>query len=206
MINPNTPLNVRQGSPNLDWLRQPGRSVLDWARRYVADNISVIPIKPDGSKGPALPAWKVYQTRLPTADELQRWFADDRYGIAILAGRVSGNLEIIDFDDLVTFLKWAKIRPDLAHLLPQVATPSGGRHVFYRLPFPPGRNCKLAERHFIDPLTGKKRRKVLIETRGEGGYVVAPGSPCACHVTLRPYQFVPDRALPPIPLLQGGIV
>jgi putative DNA primase/helicase len=168
----------------------------------LADGISVIPVRADGSKAPALPTWKEYQSRLPTAEELQRWFADDRYGIAILAGRISGNLEIIDFDDLVTYQRWALIRPDLAARLPQVATPGDGRHLFYRrLEQPPG-NRKLAQRLLIDPSTGERRVKTLIETRGEGGYVVAPGSPCACHVAGRPYQFVPDLALPPIPCLE----
>jgi putative DNA primase/helicase len=205
MINPSTPLHVGQGSPHHDWLRQPGRSVLDWARLYVSDGISVIPIRPDGSKAPALYHWKLFQERLPTPAELEHWFQGGECGIAILAGRVSGNLEILDFDDRDTFLHWAQTRADLAARLPQVVTPSGGRHLYYRLPFPPLGNRKLAERRITDPLTGKKGRKVLIESRGEGGYVVAPGSPYACHVTLRPYQFVPDRALPPIPLLQGGI-
>ena len=43
------------------------------------------------------------------------------------------------------------------------------------------RNQKLAE---------SRDKKTLIETRGEGGYVVAPGSPLACHPLKQPYQLI----------------
>jgi putative DNA primase/helicase len=156
----------------------------------------VIPIRPDGSKAPALYHWKKYQERLPTPAELEHWFGDGVCGIAILAGRVSGNLEILDFDDLDTYLQWAKARADLVDRLPQVATPGGGRHLYYRLPFPPQGNRKLAR--WPD---GRTR----VETRGEGGYVLAPGSPANCHSTGRPYLFVPNHALPPVPCLKGDL-
>jgi hypothetical protein len=183
--------------------------VLDYARLYVADGISVIPIMPDGSKSPALTSWKVYQTRLPTPEELQRWFAAGLYGIAILAGHVSGDLEILDFDDGPTFQTWAGLlaqhRLDVLERLPRVATPGGGFHVPYRLPYPPEGSRKLAQRQVLDPSTGKRALKTLIEIKGEGGYVLAPGSPPACHQTGRPYVFVPNHSLPPIPCLRGDL-
>jgi hypothetical protein len=193
--------------PGLSGVLRSGRSImttLDFATDYVADGLSVIPIRPDGSKAPTIP-WKEYQQRLPTREELKQWFADGRNGIAILAGRVSGNLEILDFDDGVTFEQWARrVRArgvDLLERLPRVSTPGGGSHLFYRLPCPPAGSRKLAEKCWTDPATGKRMRKTLVETRGEGGYVVAPGSPPECHPSGRPYLFVPGHWLPPVPLL-----
>src|SRR5579871_1366280 len=67
------------------------------ARRYLAAGLSVIPIRPDGTKAPALPEWKTYQQRRPTPDECTDWW-DNGEGIAVVGGKVSGNLEILDLD------------------------------------------------------------------------------------------------------------
>jgi putative DNA primase/helicase len=179
---------------------------LDWALLYVAAGLSVIPIRPDGSKAPALPRWKQYQERLPTSAELEQWFGGGIFGIAVLAGRVSGNLEILDFDAADTFLTWSlqfQLKGGDLTRFPRVATPGGGTHLYYRLRFPPPGNRKLAEALVWDPVKGRQVRKCLIETRGEGGYVVAPGSPATCHVSGRPYVFAPGQSLPPIPILEG---
>ena len=48
-------------------------------------------------KRPSLPAWKQYQQRLPTKQQIAMWFASDT-SLCILTGAVSGNLEMIDFD------------------------------------------------------------------------------------------------------------
>jgi hypothetical protein len=73
-------------------------SVLDMAIRYLHAGLSVIPIRSDGSKRPALDKWGTYQQRLPTEDELRDWFGDGRWGVGIVGGKVSGHLEHIDFD------------------------------------------------------------------------------------------------------------
>lgn len=152
-------------------------TTLERAQRYLMAGLSVIPIKADGSKAPPI-AWKEYQRRTATEAELSRWFHDDAQGIAIVGGKVSGGLEILDFDDRPTYDAWSQLveqqAPGLLALLPQVKTPSGGVHVYYRCAHPPG-NAKLAE------ALGDKGKYVLIETRGEGGYVLAPGCPAACH-------------------------
>ena len=85
--------------------------VLDTARQLVAARISCLPIATNGSKGPAwhlLPTewderqqrdnhvWKPYQTRLPSPEELHRWFARGHVGIAVIGGHVSGHLEILE--------------------------------------------------------------------------------------------------------------
>jgi hypothetical protein len=70
--------------------------------------------------------------------------------------------------------------PGFLDRLPCVLTPKQGWHVYYRCQLIEG-NQKLAE---------SRERKTLIETRGEGGYVVAPGSPLACHPLKKPYQLI----------------
>lgn len=169
-------------------------TTLETARGYVAAGISVIPIKADGTKAPALSSWNPYRERLAADEELIRWFVDDRLGIAILCGAVSGGLEVVDFDSIEAFNAWAadleRQRPGSLALFPIVATPAGGRHVYYRTPKLSG-NQKLA-------LSGKK---AAAETRGEGGYVLAPGSPAACHPTGGTYRHVAGPPITELPTI-----
>jgi hypothetical protein len=154
------------------------------ARVYVGVGLSVLPVKTDGSKAPAVVGWRQYATRRPTAGELARWFdRPDPYGIAVAGGPASGNLVVLDFEgkDPDPFGRWsAKLtsedHPFLARC-PLVRTPSGGRHAYVRLP-EPVRGAKYAR----DADGG-----CLIEARGSQHLVVAPGSPPACHKTGRPY-------------------
>ena len=72
----------------------------DIARAAHAAGICVIPPKQDGSKAPDAASWTEYQRRLPTDAELTRWYADPRRaGIGYVCGRISGGLELLDFDD-----------------------------------------------------------------------------------------------------------
>ena len=74
------------------------------AHRLTETGFSVIPIKSDGSKAPAV-AWKPYQQRIAKPEKLNQW-SSNGYGIGIVAGKVSSNLEIIDFDDPAAFERW----------------------------------------------------------------------------------------------------
>jgi hypothetical protein len=146
----------------------------------------------------SLPAWKEYQRRLPTTSELQRWFRSDT-ALCLVAGAVSGNLELIDFDcGGERFAWWQELvnlqAPGLMDSLVLERSPSGGWHVIYRCESPVCGNIKLAERAVrVDrddevELHGKryKPRRVndrwevwltLIETRGEGGIFLCDPTP-----------------------------
>jgi hypothetical protein len=62
-------------------------------------------------------------------------------------------------------------------------------HLYYRCETIAG-NMKLAK---------DENGETLIETRGEGGYVLAPPSPACCHEDNRPYVQVAGPELPNIP-------
>lgn len=126
--------------------------------------------------------WKDFQTRFIQPQELDER-SHKAEGIAIICGAISGSLEVIDidlkydltktlFDDILTQLG------DLADKLTIAKTRSGGYHLYYRCPSIEG-NLKLARRPVSEAEASDNphlKVLVLIETRGEGGYVVAPPS------------------------------
>lgn len=134
----------------------------------------------------AIVPWKEYQTRLITKDELiaQRMHPK-AYGEAVICGKVSGNLEVIDVDaknDITGGIKDALLNaildqsPELHDKLYIVQTQNNGLHICYLCERIEG-NQKLASRHATTQEQADNphiKQVVLIETRGEGGYVVAP--------------------------------
>ena len=162
-------------------------TVLDWARRYVRHGLSVIPVRADGSKAPLMSGWRQYTDRMPTPDELDRWFGDTSrvVGIGVVPGPASGNLVVLDFEykDRPAFGEWLEgLDPRLAaHLAtcPLVRTPSGGRHLWVRLA-EPSAGTRLARY-----VSGKTKAEV----RGAGHQVLAPGCPPECHKSGQPYVF-----------------
>jgi hypothetical protein len=154
--------------------------ILQAAFTLLRAGLSPIPIGPH--KRPAIASWKCYQTRLSTPEEWTGWVASRRCGLAIVLGSVSGNAEVIDFDDLSVVRPWydlmEAIAPGLVSRLVIVKTPRNGRHLYYRCPVIEG-NQKLA----VDA-----QRQTMIETRGQGGYAVIPPSPAWCHPDHKPYE------------------
>jgi len=150
------------------------------AESYIHNNLSVI--STDNTKRSLFP-WKKYQNKLPTFDELAQMFSHSKcQGLAVICGGVSNGLEVIDvdckyginFDEYANEIK--KCNPRLYNRLYIVKTKSNGYHIYYRCEVIEG-NQKLANR----PATQEElhdnpnvKEFVLIETRGEGGYVIAP--------------------------------
>jgi hypothetical protein len=174
---------------------------LQAAQAYQQAGIAVLPIARSGLKNPAtelLPSghWDCYQSDPPTLEKVAEWY--DRSsppGIATIGGKVSGNLEIIDFDRKaeVIFPEWKAIVeeecPGLLAKLSIVQTPRPGFHVRYRCPAAviPGTLHPAREWAWEIENNGKWKKATLIETRGEGGYALAPGTPPECHKTRRLY-------------------
>lgn len=166
--------------------------VLDTALRYLESGISVIPVLANGTKAAAFKQWDIYyRERRATLSELEGWFERDDRGIGILAGHQSGGLEIMDFEEREAFDNWYGIlkswdADELLGSLVLVETPSGGRHAYYRCPEAVEGGHHLARK----PSNNKQGYEVLIETRAHGQYVIAPGSPPACHPENLPYIWI----------------
>ncbi len=140
--------------------------------------------------------------RIADHRQLHRWFGGRLCGVAVIGGKVSGGLECIDFDEPGFFEQWAdelnQLAPDLLRRLVIVHTPSTGAHAWYRCDVVKS-SAVLAKR----PSTNEEREAFLvrkpngkppswvttIETRGEGGYALVPGSPPPCHVLQKTYEY-----------------
>jgi hypothetical protein len=169
--------------------------MIDTATAYLRAGLCVLPAIL-AEKRPALSGWKQYQRRLPTERQVTTWFAENQ-PVCVLAGAVSGHLEMIDFDHGgELFDRWRElVATEAAGLVERLVverSQSGGRHVIYRCEAPVPGNRKLAQRTIVVPsaepvvIAGKRYvpRQVgdrfeitltLIETRGEGGlFLCAP--------------------------------
>jgi len=162
-----------------------GRLVLSLAitaAKIASLGFSVIPIQPTGKK-PTV-SWLEYQTQIMPSQTIEKSFKDG-CKIAVICGEVSGGLEVIDFDtlgkgDAPHFQTWANLMNDngfgeLLRRLVIAKTPSGGRHVFYRCPGHVVGNQPLARSKESVIAGDGTTKSILIETRGDRGYVlVAP--------------------------------
>lgn len=160
----------------------------------LADGLSVIPVrdKQEGDKPPktAYYKWKDYQSKQYTKDAL--WHDMEAKGtlaVSIVCGTISGNLEVVDIDTkfkndaaIILFEKIKNFDAGLFKKLRIHKTPSGGFHLLYRVSDAPTGipgNVKLAGRVATEEeLLEKPKIKIynFLETRGEGGYVLAPPS------------------------------
>lgn len=162
------------------------------AAEWYAAGATPIPIRLDGSKAP-VGNWRHLTDGRPGPEVLHAF--DGREGLAIVCGAASGHLEMVEFEGTATADGvWAECeeRMRAAGLWPvwqrivagyHEQSPKGGVHLFYRLDGvrAPG-NLKLAERPARpgELTAGERERQVsgltpkrtLIETRGQGGYVI----------------------------------
>ena len=139
-------------------------TTLSAALSYTNSGLSVMPVRVD--KKP-IGKWKRHQERIPAQIEIMKWFGKGNYNLAIVGGQVSGGLLILDFDHKADeiFPAWLQMIGGVGEILPVVKT-GKGYHVYLRCENP-ANNTKLAR---------NAAGEVYIETRGEGGYVLAPPS------------------------------
>lgn len=160
------------------------------ARVWYDADCCVIPASADGSKAP-FGQWKSYQEQRPSWPVLEAWLNRGEYdGFGIICGKISLNLEMFEIEgraaDLYDPLGMALIEHGFAELWLKLCTgyleqtPSGGFHWLYRTEMTetPRHNLKLARRPATEQELAEnpdEKVKVLIETRGEGGFtIVAP--------------------------------
>lgn len=170
--------------------------------QLLADKISLIPIRDrqeTNKNGEILPAktpygpWREFQNRIISKEEL--WTEMEKRnttGIAIICGKISGNLEVIDVDVKYHPGIDARLLTDLRAFFPTLysrlrihQSPSKGLHIVYRVNAPPPAGAKLAGRYACEQEIqlqinkGVKRPSkeiFFLETKGEGGYFMAPPS------------------------------
>jgi putative DNA primase/helicase len=156
--------------------------------------LAVIPPMQNGTKRP-IDLWKDYQTTAPSREQVREWYGREGYlGLGVLTGAVSG-IEMLELEGraieeglLLGLIELAETT-GLGELVARIeagyaeTTPSGGLHWLYRVD-PPLGNTKLAKR----PATATEleanpadKVKVLIETRGEGGFVITAPSNGSVH-------------------------
>jgi len=124
---------------------------------YRQKKLSVIPV--GDNKNPFI-AWKEFQARRATEDELLAWWTKwPGANIGIVTGKIS-NLSVLDCDNEAAVALIEEWLPD-SFLCPIVGTPRGGRHYWF------------AYDETIKTTTG-----ILpgIDIRNDGGYVIAPPS------------------------------
>jgi len=145
-------------------------TILDYALFYLSKGLSVIPLKPRDKK--PIVKWKEFQQRKPTEEEVRKWFegkTPEDVGIAIVCGRVSGNLIVIDFDDFEKYQEFEQkvAKSGLKGLINTWIVRTGkGVHIYYRLTDDAFQKFGRTRVRFVEG----------VDIKGEGGYVVAPPS------------------------------
>ena len=130
---------------------------------YLNEGYSLVPVS--DSFIPKISEWQnkkqVFESNLNNWKDIKKW--------GIITGKLSNNLEVIDFDEKYKkgiFDLWvSKLSPELKKVLstlPISKSKNNGFHVHYTCKTIEG-NLKLAKR--------KEDGKATIETRGEGGFI-----------------------------------
>jgi len=162
--------------------------VYNWAIYYLRSGLSIIPIKYRDKK--PLVSWKEYQKRRPNDIEVKAWFkGKDNVNIAIICGKVSRNLMVIDFDSDEIFNKvLVELDDDLREAFTNTWVVKTGRgyHVYFRYPVKKNSD-DIAFTH-----KSVKFGNLGVDIQRDGRYVLAPPS---LHPSGVPYQFVkrPDK-------------
>lgn len=146
---------------------------------------SVVPIRTDGTKRPTMPWTRLQHERLTSEEVSLEWGDDSPFGVAVICGEISGQLEMLELEGGWTgsdslFAIEQAMTSEIAAVWHRLMldgyvewTPSGGLHLLYRISdHPVPGNTKIAQ----DP-----DLKTRAETRGTGGYVIVAPTSGACH-------------------------
>ena len=134
---------------------QESKGRLAEALEFLAQGYSIIPLRP-GAKTPMVP-WEIYQKRKPTLEEVTLWFKGTDNNIAIVTGEISG-VAVVDCDSPEAIDHALTKFP--SHQRTQTRK---GLHLWFKHPGCPVRNSV-------------NLHGIKMDIRGDGGYVVAPGS------------------------------
>jgi len=141
-------------------------------------NLAILPPSNDGTKKPFPGEWKEYQNRIPSREQVSKWYKAGLTGFGLVCGVVSDNLECLDFDDHTIFESFCKRmkKLGLSKLLKRLKegyyerTPNGV-HFLYRCS-EISSSTKLATKPGKKNKAGNRKVITLIETKGEGGLII----------------------------------
>lgn len=166
----------------------------DAALKAAARAWFVFPLRP-GRKTPAIATWPAFATTDP--GRIRRWWATDpQRNIGVATG--PSGLYVIDIDTHADPDPLVRLADRIGVEIPDtftVHTPHG-RHLYFQAPATPElRRCTVGR---IAP---------GVDTRGDGGYIVAPGSatPAGRYRIINPHQpaalpdWLTNRLAPPTP-------
>lgn len=180
---------------NIEHLRTADQSLVAAARRWYDAGCCVVPSHQDKSKRPHT-SWSKYQTERPSWLQVEEWLQSGDYdGIGVITGRVSGNLELLEVeghaiaDGAMQRLIDKADSVEAGDLLRRVIagcsgrSAGGGLHMYIRVTDEPALpNTRLAY---------DQTKKILAETRGEGGFaIVAPTPARTGHEPGSKYEFL----------------
>lgn len=148
--------------------------------------LCVIPPKEDGTKAPALDTWKEFQDHRPDLDLLRKLYQEERHGLGVIGGPVSGQLEAFECESEEIWRRFRMAMGDagLDDLLGRAEegylerAPRGGVHYLWRTERAGG-NRKLAR---------NADRETLIEMKAAGGFMILSPSYGPVHPSGRPYE------------------
>jgi putative DNA primase/helicase len=166
------------------------------ATQWQQAGVSIIPILANQTKRPAV-RWGDFQVQVPTLSQVEEWWGNGKpYGLAVICGAVSGNLEMTEIEGRacdgasMTSIANHMDESGIGHVWDLLTgpngysemSPSGGIHLLYRISDHevPG-NTKIAAN--TDQL-------VLAETRGEGGYVIVAPTSGVCHPSGEAWELI----------------
>lgn len=153
---------------------QHNEKLINAALNYAESGLSIIPLKNDTT--PAI-NWEYYKSKIMMSCIIEKYFSWERVqGIAIICGKVSGWLEVINIhcakDQTGTMEKsfldrMKKSLPDLFDKLVIAKTVNKELYIFYR--------CEKIDG--AEQLAYNTEKGGIIETLGEGDFVLTPPSP-----------------------------
>ncbi|KAB8142949.1 bifunctional DNA primase/polymerase [Chloroflexia bacterium SDU3-3] len=143
------------------------QEMYDAALYYWNTGISVLPIRP-GTKQPyERDMVRRFSHSHPTTAQLREWFREGDAQIGIVCGPISGDLLVFDFEHRAAAASWLAATGLDTERFPVVHT-AHGTHVYVCT----GHQLMHQTRATLAALDGV----IQVETRGAGGYVLAPPS------------------------------
>ena len=137
---------------------------MDKRNAYTEAGFSCFPLIAK-SKKPELKSWQPFQSRKPTAEEVERWVSDyPDANVANVTGAISG-VVVLDIDSEDAYREAS--RRGLPFTVE--ATTPRGRHIYFKHPDYPVSNIAGSDKPEAKLPKG-------LDLRGDGGYVVAAGS------------------------------